>query len=556
MNFERTIKYAFNKETSEIIDADEVFNNREIGFNYRTEYNREEFVPYCLECDNELTVSSSKYDRVYFKHFPNSEYCFLKDEKLTPKEKEFYLNTLKSKESERHIFLKNRIGKFLNEISNVKEVHIDDKFIFNNKGEKRKPDVYCKYGDYELVFEIQLSDLSQRYLLSRYDFYKSQGIYLIWILDNFDVIGNSQTEKDIKYLSQHQNYFRFDDSIEEFKLNCRFKQTKLSPSTNEFYDEWQEVDITLNKLSFDEDNREVYFHNFLKEKEEILVVQKKYKLIIEKKRQEREAKKEQERIAYKIHDFLEKIAEEKNEIISNFTNLQSDLRYFEEHEIIALNNRLDLNNNQRVFRWFQEAKNNDFDFLAFILTSYQIETDINRKDKKGNNLLYYIFKNEDIYEKHKFIKLLFECGFEFSKGDEAIIEQHYGLGEYHTTHRIVNICYLANNIRQKRLYYPLFEDRNQMALCIIESCVQNRIIGYKYQQENWIMFANNAIQHYSDYWEYFEIVFKEYGLFDKLIKLDKKGTFQKKLSQHYSKRVEINYLFEELFKELYPELCQ
>lgn len=556
MKGETTIKYALNKETGEIIDADEVFNNREIGFNYRTEYNREEFVPYCLECDKELTVSSSKYDRVYFKHFPNSEYCFLKDEKLTPKEKIFFLNTLKSKESERHIFLKNRIGKFLSEIADVQEVHIDDKFIFNNKGEKRKPDVYCKYGDKELVFEIQLSDLSQRYLLSRYDFYKSQGIYLIWILDNFDVLGNSQTEKDIKYLSQHQNYFRFNDSIEEFKLNCKFKQTKLSPSTNEFYDEWQEVNITLDKLSFDEEYCEVYFHNFLKEKTEILALQKKYEPIIEKKRQEREAKKEQERIAYKIHHFLEKIAEEKESIISNFTGLQLDLRYFEENEIIALNNRLDLNNNQRVFRWFQEAKNYDYDFLVFILTSHQIEVDINQKDKEGNNLLYYIFKNEDIYEKYEFLRLLFECGFEFSKNDEAIIEQHYGSNEYLTTQRVVSICYLANRIRQKRLYYPLFEYRNQMALCIIESCIQNKIIGYKYQHGSWIMFANNAIQHYSDYWEYLESVFKEYGLFDRLIQLDKKGTFQKKLQQHYLKEIETNYLFEELFKELYPELCQ
>jgi hypothetical protein len=232
------------------------------------------------------------------------------------------------------------------------------------------------------------------------------------------------------------------------------------------------------------------------------------------------------------------------------------LRYFEEEEIIALNNRLDLNNNQHIFRWFQEAKNYDFDFLTFILTSHQIETDVNRKDKKGNNLLYYIFKNKDIYEKFEFVKLLFECGFKFSKDDELTIEQHYGLDEYHTSQRIINICYLADRIRQKRLYHPLFEYRNQMVICIIESCIQNKIIGYKYQQGSWVMFANNALQHYSDYWEYIEITFKENGLFDKLIKLDKKDTFQKKLSQHYSKEIETNYLFEELFKELYPELCQ
>jgi hypothetical protein len=126
--------------------------------------------------------------------------------------------------------------------------------------------------------------------------------------------------------------------------------------------------------------------------------------------------------------------------------------------------------------------------------------------------------------------------------------------EYHTTQRVVNICYLANRIKQKRLYYPLFDFTNQMALCIIESCIQNKIIGYKYSQESWLMFANNAIQHYPEYWEYIESIFKKHGLFDKLIQLDKKGSFQKKLHQYYSKEIETNYSFDELFQELYPEL--
>ena len=71
-------------------------------------------------------------------------------------------------------------------IPNIYTVIIDNKFIIKENG-KRKPDVYCKFQDKELVFEIQLSDLSLNYILNRYEFYRRNGIYLIWILDKFDI---------------------------------------------------------------------------------------------------------------------------------------------------------------------------------------------------------------------------------------------------------------------------------------------------------------------------------------------------------------------------------
>ena len=82
------------------------------------------------------------------------------------------------------------------------------------------------------------------------------------------------------------------------------------------------------------------------------------------------------------------------------------------------------------------------------------------------------------------------------------------------------------------------------------------MIGFAYKPNEWIKFANNVLEYYSKYWEYIEIAFKEFGLYDKLIELDKKGTFKNKLYHYYSGKKETDYNFEIIFKALYPELCK
>ncbi|WP_024772918.1 DUF6035 family protein [Aquimarina macrocephali] len=551
MKFERAIKYALNRDTGEVIDASLMFQESKIAHKYREAYNREEFGLHCLECDNPLVISSSKYDKIYLRHSPGSSNCILKDEKFTLEEENRYYDCLKSKESERHIFLKKVIGKYLKDVPQIQNLWIDNRFIYNDQGDKRKPDIYCQYKGKEIVFEIQLSNLSQKYILSRFDFYKQKGIYLIWILDNFDVLGNTQTEKDIKYLSVHQNYFRFDDKVKEFRLNCKFKQTHLS-SVNKFYDQWNDVNITLDKLTFDENNKEVYFYNFLKNKEDLLMIQRRNQFKIDKKKKEidnqRRINEEQEKITYRVYDFLEKISVEKKRKYSDFKELKYELQLFKVSELELLNNRLQIDEKERLFRWVQNGENSEYGFFEFILNS-NIHFDINKTDKNGNDVLYHLFKNENIYSKEQFLELFFKRGFVFLQKHEAIVKKSYV--EQADYQRLILICQLASKV-PKWLLQELFTFKSQRVLCIIHSCIEKQITGFKFK--NWIALLNHAIYNYPEYWKYIESTLKSTGLFKEVISLDKKKTFQKKLSNHSHSSVEYNQDFAHLYGHLYPEL--
>ncbi|CAA0252834.1 conserved hypothetical protein [Tenacibaculum maritimum] len=547
MAFERSIKSAIIKETGDIIESDEYFKNKQDGDEIRTEYNRGNITFLCLECRQKLSLSKSKKRTFYLKHFPSSEYCELKEESLSSKEQEIYTKILIAKESPRHIFLKNKIGELLKEIKDVFEVKIDDYFIFNDKGKKRKPDVYFKYLEKEIVFEIQLSNLSQKYILGRHDFYKEKGIYLIWVLDNFDVEGNTTTELDIKYLSQHHNYFRFKDTS-NFKLNCKFKQTQLN-TNNQFYDKWNEVDITLEKLKFDKENSEVYFYNFLKNKDEVKAIQIRNQEKIDKLKEEKRIRKEQDRVSSKNYNFFQRIAAEKEKHISDFSSLSAELSTFSDEELVALNISLAIDSKGRLFNWLKNGNNFDYEFFDFLLSSMLIEKNINNKDKEGNSICWYLFNNDSIYYKEQYLKLFFKNGFKFLKEDEILLKNHYK--SIDEQQRIILVSQLSIQT-SKWLIDNLFEYKSQRVLCIIESCLENKIVGFKFK--GWIALFNYAIHNYPEYWEYIELTIKYKELFSEIISLDKKGTFQSKIKQHTKKQHESNEKFGELFADLYPEI--
>ena len=160
---DRSIKIAFDKSTGEILHADELFDDKKEGFVLRKQFHEKKLMLTCCECGQDLNISGSKLDRLHFKHKPSHDFCSLTDGDLTPKEHQEFTRILIAKEGERHKELKNKIGLLLGKVNGIDSstISIDNKFIIRN-GEKRKPDVYCKYFDKELVFEIQISQLSFR----------------------------------------------------------------------------------------------------------------------------------------------------------------------------------------------------------------------------------------------------------------------------------------------------------------------------------------------------------------------------------------------------------
>ncbi len=395
MAYERSIKEAFDKISGEILKADEVFDDTKDAFKVRKQFHKNEIELYCCECDQKLNVSTSKYDRLHFKHRPKAKPCLLKDTNFSPDESEKIYSIYRSKESDRHKELKNKIAEKISSINGISSINIDDKFIIDGD-EKRKPDVYCKYFDKELVFEIQLSDLSLRYILNRYEFYKRNKMYLIWILDKFDIHGQNQTERDIKYLTEYENFFKLDEKSKDFRLTCTYKFPFLTDN-NKFRTKWINKSVSLQQIEFSSKYYQIYYFNF---------GQKKKLKEVEQIKQE-EKRKEEERIQEEIErkqNAIEKIDWILNELrklwkrpVFNFGFVKQEIEELDEYELATLNQSSAFkskNGQPRIHYWFSIAKKEHYHFLEFMLSCEKIKLNINEIAGKNKSLLASLFENE------------------------------------------------------------------------------------------------------------------------------------------------------------------
>jgi hypothetical protein len=340
--YDRSIKIAFDKTSGEILEADEVFDIKTDAFEIRKKYHEGNLILSCCECEQDLMVSGSKYDRLHFKHKPGHGYCILADGKLTPQEHERFTEILKAKESDRHKELKNKIGELLKSVKGVDlgSIAIDDKFIIKENG-KRRPDVYCKFQDKEIVFEIQLSDLSLGYILSRYEFYKEHGIYLIWILDNFDIHNQGTLERDIKYLTKYHNFFKLDEQSETLKLACEYKFPFLTDD-NKLLTKWLKKSVSLSELKYDSEVFQAYYYNFGDNKTKTETLQRKKAEEIKEAERKRIEKLKLDNATNRAKHLRNLVADFRKRKIQNFNLIIDELEDMDEFETKVLNDVLNL----------------------------------------------------------------------------------------------------------------------------------------------------------------------------------------------------------------------
>ena len=541
---ERTIRYAFDKISGETLDSNEIFKNKPEGFEIRKDNAIERYELTCLECDQKLTVSSSKYDRLHFKHLPNHNYCSLSELDLTPDDIDKFNKALIAKESDRHKELKNKIAERLSNVEgvNIESITIDNRFIIKGH-DKRRPDVYCKYYNKEIVFEIQLSELSLRYILSRTEFYKKYGIFLIWILDNFDQEKHS-FKRDIKYLSECENFFKLDESADEFKLLCDYKQAFLTKE-NRLLCKWTSKSLYLTDVKFDYENFQIYYYNYGREWNGLELKQKQ---IAEKQREVE--RKEQEKRKYEqalqtANQIISEIYERKSKNYP-FVRIEEKISELDEFELSVLNKRIDLKNRKRdgkplLSYWIDD--NAEYAFLDFILSCPDIELDVNLRDSNGVSAFSRLLNLST-----GLMVGLFKRGYRLTDEDRITIKSVFP--KYSETK--LTLYELANKLRCREYVDSIFNHPN--IFLTIQSAKLNQITGFGYPSNAWVAFANNAAEHYKEYWEYLELAFKTYGIWETLIQYDKKKTFQKKLQKLYSDNPTQKYDCDGAIKELFPEI--
>ncbi|HHT23310.1 MAG TPA: hypothetical protein GXZ87_08385 [Bacteroidales bacterium] len=537
--YDRSIKIVYDNTTRKILEADEIFDNKKDGHKIRLQYHNKEIDFSCYECGQDLIISKSKYDKLYFKHKPGHDDCILSNSSISLQEQEQIAKIIISKESDRHKELKNKIGEQLKSVKDVDvdSIAIDDKFIIKENG-KRRPDVYCKFQDKEIVFEIQLSNLSLNYILSRYNFYKKHQIYLIWILDNFDIHNQGTLEKDIKYLTKYENFFKLDEQSATFKLVCDFKHPYLTDN-NQLFTKWVRKSVSLNDLTFDNEDFQAYYYNYDDNKTQAEKQQKK-------KLEELKLRNAKNRVDL----FKKTIAEHRRIKSINFSSINLELENMDEFEIKVLNEHLGLQKTVNkgkapLIIWIDTAKQDDVPFLEFIIEADKIAFDRNKPDEYGKTALQALLNNKNIFSQRP-IKSLFKAGYKLTNNDYEFLLSQKDIEE-----TSVHTYILCNRLSDRSLVDDVF--KLKMVLFIIESAIQGKIIGFNFTGNKWISFANNAIEHYSNYWRYLELVFKRTGLWNKLIESDRKGTFQNKLRELYSDMPPQNHDFDNVFYDLYPE---
>lgn len=248
------------------------------------------------------------------------------------------------------------------------------------------------------------------------------------------------------------------------------------------------------------------------------------------------------------------VADFRKRKIQNFSSIIDELDELDEFETKILNDVLNLKgkiveSKPPLIKWIDEAKQEDVPFLEFILHTNKIELDINKTDDSDRTALQAILLNSNIHNTLP-IKSLFKAGYKLTDNDQEFLKElQETQKDFIADAQIYKLC---NNVTDRSLVDDVFSFSK--LLFIIESARQGELIYYNFTGNKWISFANNAIQYYSEYWEYLELSFKRFELWDKLIQLDKNGTFQKKVEKFYSQMPRQKYDFDRVFNDLYPEI--
>lgn len=555
---EYSIDKAYDRISKEKLYAGDLFYNYKAGFKVRKEFNLNKYDFECIECGQKLTVSTSSNDIQYFRHFPNHNQCLLSSKIASQSEKNLIKTIFEVKESQRHKDLKLKIYEKLKRDPEVDQssICVDDRFLFFDD-EKRKPDIYFKYKGYEIVFEIQLSRLPPSYIYQRADFYRKKNIFLIWVLEKYDVDKQGTFEKDIKYLAPYHNFFRLNEYAGDFLFICEFKKPEIS-RYNSVITPWTSAKINLSDLQFNTSNLEAYYFNFPFEKNKLdqinSIKERERKEIVERERIERKEiaqKVERDHIVKnKVQNILDKIGRVKDWKNKNFDNIQkiiedsaSDVKY-------ELNRRIGFKSKKgTLILRMKRSKNDDEQLLYFLLSFKVIEKNINEVNTEFETVLSALLRNETISHsiKKRLVLLLFQEGYFLKENDESILLTEGNNILHPFIAKCMEKCSNSEHIDK------LFTSRKiQNFLFAMDSLLKREIVGLKYSGDKWMVQVGDYLLH--NFKEYIHIIaplFEENNTIKYINEFDKKGTVKTKFAQ-------INPSFQsendDLFMNLYPEL--
>ncbi|HRN28057.1 MAG TPA: DUF6035 family protein [Ignavibacteriaceae bacterium] len=247
----------------------------------------------CLYCKQMVGIRGSGISKIksrkvkyHFAHLRDSKECPIKTASGLTKEE---INRLKyngTKEGKQHFDLKNKIADFLrlNEkmIGNVSNVQVEKTIRDVVSKEWKKPDIQFMYGNDKVALELQLSTTWLDVITKRQNFYKQNGVFILWVFYRFNIDDEQRrfTDNDVIY-TNNQNAFIFDEEaileskrVKDLVLKCYFKNYKVT--FNEIDGIWEQRFVKLSELTFLKDQRKVFFFDSESERQKALLEAKEF----------------------------------------------------------------------------------------------------------------------------------------------------------------------------------------------------------------------------------------------------------------------------------------
>jgi hypothetical protein len=274
---QQTVKLAIDCETGELFSAESLLMLDEPNF---TSLRRAAMAArldrrrggssirfMCSICKQPLYISRRIVGAMnrWFVHDAKSEDCpWYEGNHLSPDQTKALIYR-GQQEGAQHRSYKNFLATWLAKDPLVSEIVLEQTtFSQVVKGEWRRPDVKCNYQGNPLVFEIQLSYTFLSDVIARDEFYKREGIFIIWVFARFDIDRAAVTDEAF---FNRRNLFILDlDAMNETSRReaLTFNGYRQAPflTDDRICDAWTTDFVTLNDVTFPRDLFRPYFFDY------------------------------------------------------------------------------------------------------------------------------------------------------------------------------------------------------------------------------------------------------------------------------------------------------
>ena len=275
--YQQTVELAIDTETDQRIGASDLLAMSEAQFSAMRRLAMAERVArrnggtkaryLCAICRIPLWLSRYNHDEGnrWFKHDEASTGCpWFEGSKLSPEQRRALIYRGQQEGAE-HRRIKEFIASWLEKEPGVTKV--DRELVTHGQilqGEWKRPDVQCAKDRKRIVFEIQLSYTFLSDVIKRDEFYREEGIFIIWVFGFFDL--QRATVRDEAFFNRRNLFVLDATAVDETAKRSRltfsghFQTPRFNGGTID--DEWAARPVTLDEVEYPSSNYRPFFFDY------------------------------------------------------------------------------------------------------------------------------------------------------------------------------------------------------------------------------------------------------------------------------------------------------